>query len=95
MARRRVAWLARKALLARTVTIKVRYGDFTTVTRSHTRGADRATPTDLAARAVRLLDKTDAGRRPVRLLGVRVAGLVEQGAGSSTGLEHFGESFAA
>ena len=27
---------------------------------------------DLAARAVQLLDKTDAGRRPVRLLGVSV-----------------------
>ncbi len=30
-----VSWLARKSLLARTVTIKVRYNDFTTVTRSH------------------------------------------------------------
>ena len=28
-------WLARKQLLARTVTIKVRYADFTTITRSH------------------------------------------------------------
>jgi DNA polymerase IV len=66
-----IGWLARKQLLARTVTIKVRYGDFTTITRSHT-----ALPTrdeaDLSARAVRLLDKTDAGQRPVRLLGVSV-----------------------
>src|SRR5581483_10157461 len=30
-----IAWLARKDLLARTVTIKVRYNDFTTITRSH------------------------------------------------------------
>jgi DNA polymerase-4 len=66
-----VSWLARKALLARTVTIKVRYNDFTTVTRSQsaapTRDADA-----LIARAVQLLDRTDAGRRPVRLLGVSV-----------------------
>ena len=66
-----VGWLARKTVLARTVTIKVRYNDFTTITRSHsappTRDADA-----LIARAIQLLDKTEAGRRPVRLLGVSV-----------------------
>ncbi len=30
------AWLARKGLLARTVTLKLRYADFTTITRSDT-----------------------------------------------------------
>jgi DNA polymerase-4 len=66
-------------MLARTVTIKVRYGDFTTITRSHTAAPtrDRANITD---RAVKLLEKTDAGRRPVRLLGVSVHNLCsEQG----------------
>jgi DNA polymerase IV len=71
MAAHAIAWLTRRELLARTVTVKVRYSDFTTVTRSHT-----AVPTrderDLTARAVRLLDKTEAGTRPVRLLGVSV-----------------------
>jgi len=71
MATHAVAWLARKQLLARTVSIKVRYSDFTTITRSHT-----APPTrdegDLATRAVGLLEKTEAGRRPIRLLGVSV-----------------------
>jgi DNA polymerase-4 len=71
MASHAIGWLARKQLLARTVSIKVRYNDFTTITRSHT-----ALPTrdeaDLSSRAVRLLDKTDAGHRPVRLLGVSV-----------------------
>ncbi|HEY2774602.1 MAG TPA: DNA polymerase IV [Candidatus Binatia bacterium] len=66
-----VSWLARKALLARTVTIKVRYHDFTTVTRSHSTSPSRDAAA-LIARAVQLLDKTDAGRRPVRLLGVSV-----------------------
>jgi DNA polymerase-4 len=69
-------WLARKELLARTVTIKVRYGDFTTITRSHT-----APPTrDEAAiveRAVRLLDRTEAGTRPIRLVGVSVHNLCD------------------
>src|SRR5215831_18556354 len=58
------AWLVRRTLLARTVTIKVRYHDFTTITRSHS-----APPTrddgELTVRAVQLLEKTDAGRRPV------------------------------
>ncbi len=62
--------LDKKRLLARTVTIKVRYGDFITVTRSHT--ADPATrkPAEFAARAMALLARTEAARRPVRLLGV-------------------------
>jgi DNA polymerase-4 len=77
MARDAAAWLARKALICRTVTIKVRYSDFTTITRSHsvtlaTRDAD-----DIARRAVALLDKTEAGRRPVRLLGASVHNLVD------------------
>jgi DNA polymerase-4 len=64
-------WLARKQLMARTVTLKVRYSDFTTITRSHTAPPTREEP-GIAARAVQLLDKTEAGRRPVRLLGVSV-----------------------
>src|SRR5438132_4610224 len=71
MAAHAVGWLARRELLARTVTIKVRYSDFTTITRSHSTAPTRD-ETDLTARAVRLLDKTDAGRVPVRLLGVSV-----------------------
>ena len=69
MASQSIAWLARRQRLARTITIKVRYSDFTTITRSHTSEATRD-PSDLTARAVRLLEKTDAGLRPVRLLGV-------------------------
>ena len=71
MAADAAGWLARKELLARTVTIKVRYSDFTTITRSHT---TRPTRDDAAivVRAVQLLDKTEAGHRPVRLLGVSV-----------------------
>jgi DNA polymerase-4 len=71
MAAHAVSWLARKRLLARTVTIKVRYSDFTTVTRSHSAPPTRDTA-DLIGRAVRLLEKTAAGERPVRLLGVSV-----------------------
>jgi DNA polymerase IV len=71
MAANAIAWLTRRELFARTVTIKVRYDDFTTITRSHTAPPTRD-ETGLTARAVGLLDKTEAGRRPIRLLGVSV-----------------------
>jgi len=76
MAARTVSWLARRELLARTVSIKVRYSDFTTITRSHSAPATRD-EADLVSRAVRLLEKTDAGQRPVRLLGVSVHNLCD------------------
>ena len=79
MARDGAAWLARKDILCRTVTIKVRYSDFTTITRSHssapTRDAD-----ELAGRAIALLGRTDASTRAVRLLGVSVQNLVDPAA---------------
>jgi len=74
MARHAVEWLERKQLLARTVTLKVRYSDFTTITRSHTAVASRD-PAELSARALQLLSKTRAGERPIRLLGVSVHNL--------------------
>jgi DNA polymerase-4 len=67
--------LAARGLVAATVTIKVRYPDFTTVTRSRTLARPTADP-DLLARAARdLLRRTAAGERPVRLLGVSAARL--------------------
>jgi DNA polymerase-4 len=71
MATRAVGWLSRKDLLARTVTVKVRYADFTTITRSHTAAPTRDA-SDLVSRALQLLEKTEAGRSAVRLLGVSV-----------------------
>ena len=80
MARDNANWLERKGIVARTVTIKVRYDDFTTITRSH---SDVATcdPEKIAERAVQLLDKTEAGRRPIRLLGAGVHNLEVPGSG--------------
>ena len=74
MARDNALWLCRKRIVARTVTIKVRYGDFTTITRSHSHEATND-PDEVARRAVALLEKTEAGRRPVRLLGAGVHNL--------------------
>jgi len=75
LARRVAAQVAKKGLHARTVTIKVRYADFTTVTRSHTEEPATQEAARIAERALMLLERTDAGKRSVRLLGVGVHGL--------------------
>ncbi len=80
MARDGAAWLERKALLCRTVTIKVRYSDFSTVTRSHSKEPPTRDPDEIAARARALLDRTEAASRPVRLLGASVHNLVDPAA---------------
>jgi DNA polymerase-4 len=77
MARDNAEWLQKKGLLARTVTIKVRYSDFSTVTRSHTRDIATNDSADISARALELAERTEAGRLPVRLLGVSVHNLVD------------------
>jgi DNA polymerase-4 len=79
MARHAAAWLERRTLFARTVTIKVRYSDFTTITRSRTAAATRDAAR-IVERALQLLERTDAGRRPVRLLGVSVHNLTDSAA---------------
>jgi len=71
-----------------TVTLKVRYGDFTTVTRSKTFLFPLQDPAPLAACARELLARTEAALRPVRLLGVGVSTLV---AGSLAQLPLFPE----
>ena len=78
MAQKNAGWLARKGLFAKTVTIKVRYGDFTTITRSDTRQPATSDPGGLARRAVALLDRTEAGARPERLLGDSLHGLADR-----------------
>lgn len=69
--------LARGELLARTVTLKLRYHDFTTITRS--RSLARAVSSREALYEVAellLLGSTEAGQRPVRLIGVSAGTLL-------------------
>lgn len=79
--------LHREGFLAGTVHLKVRYPDFTTVTRSHTFAEAVATARDLHRAALDLLARTDAGAIPVRLLGIAAGGLVEESAPRQLGLE--------
>lgn len=58
------------------MTVKVRYGDRTTITRSHTVGAPLDSPRALGAVAGALLDAVDVSPG-IRLLGVSVSGLLD------------------
>ncbi len=75
--------LRANGLHGRTVTLKLRYGDFTTITRSHSSARPVASSSELVKIATALLSSTDV-RPGVRLLGVGVSSL-EQRAGEEPG----------
>jgi len=70
--------LHRSGLAARTVTLKLRFGDFTTLTRSVTSGTVVDGPRDLFVIAIGLLEQVEVDR-PVRLLGLGGSGLEPAG----------------
>ena len=77
----RVAWRLRRAgMTGRTVSIKVRFSDFETVTRSETLAASTDVARDIYRACCRLLDRAGAEGRPVRLLGAAASSL-EPGGG--------------
>jgi DNA polymerase-4 len=84
MARHVADWLTRKGIVAKTITLKVRYGDFTTVTRSRSDGGPTQNAENIVSRALALIERTECGQRPVRLLGVSAHNL-EDVAQPSTG----------
>ena len=71
--------LAREERRGRTIGIKVRFDDFSTVTRARSIDAPVNDSRTVGQVALELLRRLDP-RRPVRLLGVRVAGLDEAAA---------------
>lgn len=74
--------LRRKGYYGHTLTLKVKYADFRTITRSITSESDISSDEDIYALAVRLLEQV-ALPKGVRLLGIAVAGL---GSGQPLGL---------
>jgi DNA polymerase-4 len=66
---------ARHGVVGKTANLKVKFSDFKTVTRSA--GSDNVISSgeDLGELAVTLLRRTDAGKNPVRLLGVGLSSL--------------------
>ncbi|HEV3318286.1 MAG TPA: DNA polymerase IV [Solirubrobacteraceae bacterium] len=77
----------------RTIGIKVRLDDFSTATRAHTIEAPTNDVERVTAVALRLLAEY-APARPVRLLGVRVAGLTSQDARAAPAAETGGQDEA-
>jgi DNA polymerase-4 len=67
--------LQRRGLRARTVTLKLKYHDFRTITRSRSLPEPVSASDALLALAAALLDRTEAERVPVRLLGITASAL--------------------
>jgi len=62
--------LTQKGFQAYGVTVKVKYDNFELVTRARTLGRPTGEPMDVSQHLAELLDRTEAGERKVRLLGV-------------------------
>jgi DNA polymerase IV len=69
------ARLGRRGLMTRTITIKLRFGDFRTITRSHSLAVPTNDEAVIRAAVASLMRQAwAADRRPLRLVGVRVSG---------------------
>ncbi len=68
--------LKQKELIAYTLTVKIKYADFTQVTRSYTDENMLSDGTKLRMLVEHLLDKSEVDTRPVRLLGVSFSNLM-------------------
>jgi DNA polymerase-4 len=62
-------------LLGKTITLKVKYHDFKQITRSITIKEHTADSKRIYEEVLQLLDKTKAGAKPIRLLGISLSGL--------------------
>ncbi|MBN2755037.1 MAG: DNA polymerase IV [Candidatus Goldbacteria bacterium] len=70
-------YAAENKILAKTVTLKLKYHDFRSITRSHTLESFTNNPKEILSVAVSLLDKTDIVKVKVRLLGISVSNFKE------------------
>ncbi len=72
--------LRRQGKQARCITLKLRYADFTTITRSHTLPQTSDNDQTIFQTGVKLLERElSAEKQPVRLIGIGVSNLVESG----------------
>ena len=78
LARKIATLLQVKQTAGLTLTLKVRYADFQIVTRSVTREEPIEGEDDMLQLAEKLLVKTAAGKRPVRLLGLTISHLTTE-----------------
>lgn len=87
--------LHRAGMAGHTLTLKVRYGDFETITRSETVGEPIAVGSALWDEARVLLDRAQIRGRGIRLLGIGISGLVDATAPRQLTLESGSRSLAA
>jgi DNA polymerase-4 len=67
--------LRRHGLAGKTVTLKVKYADFKQITRSTTLSEATADDRKIFLHGCKLLTRTQAGQRPVRLIGISISNL--------------------
>lgn len=67
--------MKKKNAAGKTVTLKVRYKDFETITRSNSLSHYIDEAEDIAETAISLLEETEVGQRKVRLLGITMSNL--------------------
>jgi len=68
-----------EGLIGKTVTLKAKYYDFSQITRSTTLSKATDDGFEIYSTACSLLEKTEAGKRPVRLLGISLSQVTQTG----------------
>ncbi|UCF84371.1 MAG: DNA polymerase IV [Desulfobacteraceae bacterium] len=71
--------LRREQVTGRTITLKVKYRDFVQITRSISLSKPTDDGPEIYSTVCRLLEKTEVGKRPVRLLGISLSQLTVLG----------------
>lgn len=70
--------LEKRKLRGRTITLKVRYADFSLITRRTTVNTPLRSRDEIMDHVPGLLERTEAGKRKVRLLGITVSGFEDE-----------------
>jgi DNA polymerase IV len=70
-------WLEAKEQVAKTVTLKVKYANFESITRQKTMLSPIQKTEDILAIAISLFEQTEVATRPVRLLGISLSKLLD------------------
>lgn len=78
-------YLKKYHLSGRTITLKIKYFDFISITRSFTPGEEIREAGVIMKYIGPLLDKTEAGQKKVRLLGISISNFIEAGTGPQRG----------
>lgn len=78
--------ISERELNAKTLTLKVKYHDFTQITRSISKDSLFASVEDMDGILQTLIERTELGKRPCRLLGLSLSNFVDQEVDSNTSI---------